>query len=297
MNCLVNNLVDDLKRIELKNILLLTFAGVLNAFGITMFLSPVSLYDTGMAGTSMFLGQITPISLSIWLFALNVILLLYGTKKQGFLFTFYAVYVVAIFSLGTFVITDILCIDTSNGSPFAGNDLLLCALFGGFISGMTSGLSIRCGGVIDGIEVMAIVFAKKLGLSVGTFIMIYNASLYLLIGAVMNNWLLSLYSIVTFLVGSKTLDFFVDGLDKGKCAVIITDKVREITSVLMETFETGATEIAVKGSYSQKDKTMVYFVVNQFQVPKLKELVKEVDSHAYVIISDISDAFAINNQN
>ena len=294
---MVNNLVDDLKRIELKNILLLTFAGVLNAFGITMFLSPVSLYDTGMAGTSMFLGQITPISLSIWLFALNVILLLYGTKKQGFLFTFYAVYVVAIFSLGTFVITDILCIDTSNGSPFAGNDLLLCALFGGFISGMTSGLSIRCGGVIDGIEVMAIVFAKKLGLSVGTFIMIYNASLYLLIGAVMNNWLLSLYSIVTFLVGSKTLDFFVDGLDKGKCAVIITDKVREITSVLMETFETGATEIAVKGSYSQKDKTMVYFVVNQFQVPKLKELVKEVDSHAYVIISDISDAFAINNQN
>lgn len=297
MNCLVNNLVDDLKRIELKNILLLTFAGVLNAFGITMFLSPVSLYDTGMAGTSMFLGQITPISLSIWLFVLNVILLLYGTKKQGFLFTFYAVYVVAIFSLGTFVITDILCIDTSNGSPFAGNDLLLCALFGGFISGMTSGLSIRCGGVIDGIEVMAIVFAKKLGLSVGTFIMIYNASLYLLIGAVMNNWLLSLYSIVTFLVGSKTLDFFVDGLDKGKCAVIITDKAREITSVLMETFETGATEIAVKGSYSQKDKTMIYFVVNQFQVQKLKDLVKEVDSHAYVIISDISDAFAINNQN
>lgn len=297
MNCLVNNLVDDLKRIELKNILLLTFAGILNAFGITMFLSPVSLYDTGMAGTSMFLGQITPISLSIWLFALNVILLLYGTKKQGFLFTFYAVYVVAIFSLGTFIITDVLCIDTSNGSPFAGNDLLLCALFGGFISGMTSGLSIRCGGVIDGIEVMAIVFAKKLGLSVGTFIMIYNASLYLLIGAVMNNWLLSLYSIVTFLVGSKTLDFFVDGLDKGKCAVIITDKAREITSVLMETFETGATEIAVKGSYSQKDKTMIYFVVNQFQVQKLKDIVKEVDSHAYVIISDISDAFAINNQN
>ena len=165
---------------------MLTIAGIINAFGITMFLSPVSLYDTGMAGTSMFLSQLTPVSLSVWLFILNVILLLYGTKKQGLLFTFYAVYVVAIFSLGTSVINDVLCIDTTNGSPFAGQDLLLCALIGGFISGMTSGLSIRYGGVIDGIEVMAIVFAKKLGLSVGTFIMIYNASLYLLIGAVMN---------------------------------------------------------------------------------------------------------------
>ena len=189
---------------------------------------------------------------------------MYGTKKQGFLFTFYAVYVVAVFSLGTSIITDVLCIDTTNGSPFAGQDLLLCALIGGFISGMTSGLSIRYGGVIDGIEVMAIVFAKKLGLSVGTFIMIYNATLYLVIGAVMNNWLLSLYSILTFIVGSKTLDFFVDGLDRGKCALIITNKPKEVTTVLMETFETGATEIPAKGSYSQKEKTMVYFVVNQF---------------------------------
>ena len=295
MGNLFKNLVNDLKGIQLKNIIMLTIAGIVNAFGITMFLSPVSLYDTGMAGTSMFLAQLTPISLSVWLFILNVVLLLYGTKKQGFLFTFYAVYVVAIFSLGTSIITDVLCIDTTNGSPFAGQDLLLCALIGGFISGMTSGLSIRYGGVIDGKEVMAIVFAKKLGLSVGTFIMIYNATLYLVIGAVMNNWLLSLYSILTFIVGSKTLDFFVDGLDRGKCAVIITNKPKEVTTVLMETFETGATEIPAKGSYSQKEKTMVYFVVNQFQVPKLKELVKNVDSHAYIIISDISDAFAMNS--
>ena len=118
-------MLKDLKEIQLKNIIMLTIAGILNAFGITMFLSPVSLYDTGMSGTSMFLAQITPVSLSVWLLILNIILLLYGTKKQGFLFTFYAVYVVAIFSLGTFIITDVICIDTSNGSPFAGHDLLL----------------------------------------------------------------------------------------------------------------------------------------------------------------------------
>ena len=86
-----------IKSLKLKNFILLTVAGIINAFGITMFLSPVSLYDSGISGTSMLLAQITPpqLSLSLFLLILNIPLFLYGLKKQGVSFTAYAIYTVS----------------------------------------------------------------------------------------------------------------------------------------------------------------------------------------------------------
>lgn len=273
---------------------MLTVAGIINAIGITMFLSPVSLYDSGISGTSMFLAQITPeaYTLSLFLLVLNIPLFLYGTKKQGVLFTFYAIYVVTIYSVMAYIITNVLPIDVSSVSPFAGSDLLLCALFGGAISGAGSGLAIRYGGAMDGIEVMAVIFAKRLGVSVGTFVMAYNILLYVVVGIAMQSWILPLYSIVTYMVGSKMVDFIVEGLDRAKCAIIITDNPKPICDALMSTFETGATKVSAVGGYSNTQKTMVYFVLNRFQVAKMRNIVKEIDENAYIIISEVADVFA-----
>lgn len=178
----MKNLFKELKGISIKNLLLLTIAGMINAIGVTMFLTPVKLYDSGISGTSMLLSQITPeaFTLSIFLVILNVPLFLYGLKKQGSLFTAYAIFTVVIYSVCAWLITDVLPIDVSFASPLAGDDLLLCAIFGGLISGTGSGLAIRFGGAMDGIEVMAVVFAKKLGITVGTFVMLYNIMLYII---------------------------------------------------------------------------------------------------------------------
>lgn len=129
-------------KVEYRKIILLTLAGIINAIGITIFLNPVKLYDSGISGTSMLIAQITPdsFSLSLCLLLLNIPLFLYGLKKQGKLFTFYAIYTVIFYSLVAWLITDILPIDVSIASPLAGTDLLLCAIFGGIISGTGSGL-------------------------------------------------------------------------------------------------------------------------------------------------------------
>ena len=207
-------------KFSIKNMIMLTVAGIINAFGITIFLSPVKLYDSGISGTSMLLDQITPeyLSLSVFLLILNIPLFLFGLKKQGRLFTGYAIYTVAIYSLSAWLITDVLPIDVSMASPLAGTDLLLCALFGGVISGIGSGLAIRCGGAMDGIEVMAVIFAKRLGVTVGTFVMVYNILLYIVCGIVLQSWILPLYSIVTYAAALKTIDFIVEGIDRAKCA-------------------------------------------------------------------------------
>lgn len=275
------------------NFLVLLIAGCINAFGVTVFLSPVKLYDSGISGTSMLLAQITPQnwSLSIFLILLNVPLFIYGLKKQGVTFTVYSLFAVTVYSVVAWLITDILPIDVAMASPLAGNDLLLCALFGGMISGVGSGLTIRFGGAIDGIEVMSVIFAKKIGMTVGTFVMIYNVILYILCGFVMNSWILPLYSIVTYMAALKTVDFIVEGLDRSKGVMIITERADEVTDALTEAFETGATIMPARGGYSKTEKSVVYFIVNRFQIAKMRTLVHTIDPKAYMTISEVADVF------
>jgi uncharacterized membrane-anchored protein YitT (DUF2179 family) len=194
------------------------------------------------------------------------------------------------------LITDILPIDVNMASPLAGTDLLLCALFGGLISGVGSGLAIRYGGAMDGIEVMAVIFSKRLGITVGTFVMVYNVLLYVICGMVMKSWILPLYSIVTYGAALKTVDYIVEGMDRAKCAMIITTKAEEICETLSAVFESGVTRIEVTGGYSNAPKTMVYFIVNRFQVAKMKDIVHRIDGSAYITISEVADVFHANQE-
>ncbi|MBQ9832384.1 MAG: YitT family protein [Clostridia bacterium] len=272
---------------------MLTLAGIINAFGVTVFLAPVKLYDSGISGTSMLLSQLTPeyLSLSVFLLILNIPLFLYGLKKQGGVFTVYSLFTVGIYSLSAWLITDVLPIDVSMASPLAGNDLLLCALFGGLISGIGSGLTIRFGGAIDGIEVMSVIFAKRLNITVGTFVMVYNVVLYIISGFVLQSWILPLYSIVAYGAALKTVDFIVEGIDRSKGVMIVTEKADEVSDALMNTFECGTTKMAAKGGFSNADKTVIYFVVNRFQISRMRIIVHSIDPHAYLTISEVADVF------
>lgn len=287
----------DLRYLRWQNFFVLLIAGLVNAFGVTVFLAPVKLYDSGISGTSMFLSQITPDawSLSLFLILLNIPLFLYGLRKQGLSFTVYSIFAVAVYSTGAWLITDVLPLDVSMTSPFAGDDLLLCALFGGIISGIGSGLTIRYGGAIDGIEVMAVIFAKGLGITVGTFVMIYNVILYVIIGIVMHSWILPLYSIITYGAALKTVDFVVEGLDRSKSVMIVTDHPKEISDALIEAFSCGTTKIAATGGYSNTQKTIIYFVVNRFQIARMRNIVQEIDPKAFMTISEVADVFKHND--
>lgn len=275
------------------NFIVLMIAGFINAFGITVFLTPVKLYDSGISGTSMLLSQLTPeyLSLSVFLLILNIPLFIYGLKKQGKIFTIYSIFTIAMYSLGAWLITDVLPIDVTMASPLAGNDLLLCALFGGMISGIGSGLTIRFGGAIDGVEVMAVIFSKKLGVTVGTFVMVYNVILYVVCGFIMNSWILPLYSIVTYGAGLKTIDFIVEGIDRSKAVMIVTDKASEISKVLSGEFESGTTILPAIGGYSNLEKNIIYFVVNRFEIGKMRTIVHTVDPKAYMTITEVADVF------
>ncbi len=105
--------------------LMLLIAGIINAIGVTLFIAPVQLYDSGISGTSILLSQLTPdyLSLSFFLILLNIPLLLFGFKRQGAVFSIYAIFTVCVYSVAAWLITDVLPIDVSIASPLAGTDL------------------------------------------------------------------------------------------------------------------------------------------------------------------------------
>lgn len=284
--------------LKIKTFIVLTLAGIINAFGVTVFLAPMKLYDSGISGTSMLLSQITPdfLSLSFFLIVLNVPMFLYGLKRQGLVFTLYSLYAVLVYSIGAWLITDVLPIDVSIASPLAGEDLLLCALFGGLISGVGSGLVIRCGGAIDGVDVLAVIFAKRLGLTVGTFVMIFNVILYIISGIVIKSWILPLYSIVAYAAALKTVDFISEGFDRSKAAMIVTVSPDKICAAITQDFSSGITRIEAKGGYSGTDRTMLHFVLNRYQISRLKNIVHELDPTAYITIYEVADIFRANQE-
>lgn len=289
---------EELKQLSWKNFLMLTLSGTINAIGVTMFLSPMHLYDSGFSGTAMLLEQVTPAAwtLSIFLLILNIPFFLYGYRKQGLGFTIYSVYAVIIYSVASFLIRDIFPVDVASSSPFAGSDLLLGAVFGGLISGIGSGLTIRFGGAIDGVEVMAVILAKRMGITVGTFVMGYNVILYLAVGMIMHSWILPLYSIITYYIALHAVDFIVEGFDKAKAAMIITTKPKLISQALSEEFGSGITLWEGHGYYSDKQKTIIYFVVNRFQIGKMKTIVQQHDQDAFISITEVADVLGRNTK-
>ena len=286
-----NYLKKEIRTIKLFNFLFLMLSGTINAIGVVLFLFPVKIYDSGVSGVSMFLDQITPsyLTLSLFLLVINVPIFIFGFKKQGFAFTVYSIFTIFIYSLVSFLITYVLPIDVSIVSPLAGGDLFLCSLFGGAISGVGSGLTIKFGGAIDGIDVLSVTFAKRLGITIGTFVLIFNCIFYIICGIVIESWILPLYSILTYFVGSKVVDFIVEGFNKVKMAMIITTKSEEVLKIINESFEASGTVVNAMGGYTKGDKKIIYFVINHFQMNKLKTLVRGIDNKAFITVQEVTD--------
>jgi uncharacterized membrane-anchored protein YitT (DUF2179 family) len=288
--------------LQFLNFFMLTIAGVINACGVTLLLAPVNLFDSGVSGLAMFLGLLTNniVPLWAWLIIINVPIFLFGMQKQGIAFTVYSLYAILIYSIMAAVLQNIIPLFIpdflTDGSPVAGNELVLCSLFGGILSGMGSGITIRYGGTMDGMETLAVIFSKKLNLTVGNFVMIFNVVLYLAVGSYFiatgkGDFSIPLFSIIAYFANGKTTDFISQGLDQAKGALIITNKREEVGNALSEEFGRGLTVIDAQGFYSRQDKTIIYCVVNRFQVARMRTVIAAIDKFAFVTIMDISDVF------
>ena len=263
-----------------KKFIFWIFGAFIVAVALEMFLLPNKIIDGGVIGISMMISYITKWNLGLLIFCINIPFMLIALRSLG-----------KKFIINTFIATALLSCATNiavNLQP-ATNDLLLATVFGGILLGLGVGLILRANASLDGTEMLSIVLSKKLKIvSVGELLMGMNLFIYTAAGFLLG-WERAMYSILTYFVASKVIDTVLEGLDKAKSVRIVSEYWEEIGDLIMKELNTSVTYIKSKGGYSKQEKVLTFCVVNKFDIPKLKEVVHDVDPRAFIVTEDVHE--------
>ncbi|MFA5856541.1 MAG: YitT family protein [Candidatus Pacearchaeota archaeon] len=264
-----------------KEIFLMILGVLVAGFGLKSFLIPNGFIDGGITGISLLVSFLAPIHLSILIFAFNIPFMILAKKHVN-----------KIFAIKTFiaVLGLSLCLIFVK-YPIITSDKLLVAVFGGFLLGSGTGLSVRGGSVIDGTEVLSIYLNKKIGLSIGEIIFIINIIIFSF-AAILLSIETALYSILTYLVASKTIDFYVQGIEEYIGLTIISNSSKEIKKRLTNDFGKGVTIYNGKSGYydeKEKEKDIIFTFVTRLEVTKIKNDIKNIDPNVVIIEQSIKE--------
>lgn len=265
-----------------KDVVLITAGIIAAAFGLESFLLPSKFIDGGATGISLLITEISNVPLYVILIVINIPFVILGYKIMG-----------KPFAIKTaFAITGLaLCIAFIH-FPEVTHDKLLVAVFGGFFLGSGIGLSVRGGAVLDGTEVLAIFLSRKLSTTMGDIIIVINimifstAAYFLSIEA-------ALYSMITYLAASKTLDFVIQGIEEYTGVTIISPHSEEIRAMIIAKMGRGVTVYLGKRGYGKtgegKDIDIVFTVITRLELNKLTTELEKIDPNAFVVMNSIKD--------
>lgn len=263
----------------LKRILFITLGAMLVSVGLEIFLIPNHIIDGGIVGISIILSYLTGWQLGIFLFVLNLPFVILGYKQIGKTFALSTLLGITVMSVGTNFLHPV---------PGLTHDALLATVFGGIILGIGVGLVIRYGGSLDGTEIVAILINKKTPFSVGEIVMIGNIFILGSAGFVFG-WDRAMYSLMAYYIAFKMIDLTMDGFEDSKSIWIISDKHREIGDVILARLGRGVTYLHGEGGYSGDDKKVVFCVVTRLEEAKLKLIVEEIDTDAFLAVGTIAE--------
>lgn len=265
-----------------KDFILITIGIFSATFGFKGFLLTNHFIDGGATGISLLVSALTGIPLYILIICVNLPFVILGYRIMGKVFAIKTA--LAISGLA-------LCLAYIN-IPDVTTDNLLVALFGGFFLGAGIGLSIRGGAVIDGTEVLAIYLSRKLGTTIGDIIilmniMIFSAAAYFLGIEV------ALYSMLTYLAASRTLDFVIEGIDEYIGVTIISSRSDKMREMIIEKMGRGVTIYNGKGGYGKKGETkdvdIIYTVITRLELNKLNTEIEKIEPSAFVVMNSVKD--------
>lgn len=264
----------------LKSLFFITIGAFITAFALESFLLPNKVIDGGIIGISMIVNQLTHWNLGLLIIILNTPFILLAFKKMGKMFVFLTAYanIILAFALNIFHHYKVT------------NDITLATVFGGIVLGIGVGLILKNESSLDGTEILSLLVSKKFGCSVGEFIMGINVFIYLAAGKVFS-WESAMYSILTYFIASKVIDAVMEGLNSSKSVRIISDDAGLIGNALIEKLDISITYLKGIGGYSGQDKDIIYCVISRLELPKMIEITKEIDSHAFISVVDVHETY------
>jgi uncharacterized membrane-anchored protein YitT (DUF2179 family) len=259
--------------------------GILSAgLGLKGFLLPNHFIDGGVTGISLIINVTTQFPLPILLVVINLPFILLGLSQIGRSFAIKSI----------LAITGLALVVALIDYPVVTSDKLLVAAFGGFFLGAGIGLAVRGGAVIDGTEVLAIYVGKKTGLTIGDVILIFNVLIFLTAAYVLSPEV-ALYSMLTYISASKTVDFIVEGIEEYIGVTIVSSHHEEIRRMIIEKMRRGVTIYSGKRGYGTRGENplasdIVFTVVTRLEIAKLKSEVEKIDPNAFVWMTNVLDA-------
>ncbi|MAU26475.1 MAG: hypothetical protein CMH48_04315 [Muricauda sp.] len=252
------------------------------AFGLESFLLPNGFIDGGATGISLLVTELTNVPLALLIILVNIPFLILGFRVIGRQFVIKAVLAI----LGLALVLTLIRF------PEVTQDKLLVSVFGGFFLGAGIGLSIRGGGVLDGTEVLAIFLSKKLGTKIGDIIILINIVIFFA-AAYLLSIEVALYSMLTYLSASKTLDFVVDGIEEYTGVTIISHRSEEIRQMITEKMGRGLTIYKAAGGFGKEGERneydVIYTVITRLEIRKINMELAKIDPNAFVVMNSIND--------
>ncbi|MBD1371598.1 YitT family protein [Hazenella sp. IB182357] len=266
-----------------RNILLIFIGTLLFSFGINYFAIPNELAEGGFTGIAILLYYMFDWTPAYIIFILNIPLIFIGLKvfgKQTFVYTIVGI----LFSTISLKLTE----DVSSRIGTTITDPLLAALYTGVFVGAGLGLIFRTGGTTGGVDIIARLANKYFALSIGRTIFILDFAIILssvpVIG--LNKMM---YTLVAIFVGARVIDFVIEGANASKAATIISNVPQKLAKTITKKMDRGVTLLKGQGGYTGKEKEVLYVVVAPNELPKLKAIVNELDSNAFVVVHDARD--------
>lgn len=252
------------------------------AFGLESFLLPNHFIDGGVTGISLLLVELTGLRLSVLLFLVNLPFLLLARIVIGRRFAIKTAVAITLLVLTIFFVH----------FPEVTEDKLLVSVFGGFFLGTGIGLSMRGGSVLDGTEVLAIFMSRKVGAKVSDWVILINLVIFGF-AAYLLSIEQALYSLLTYIVASKALDFVIDGVEEYTGVTIISSKSQDVRQAIIEEMGSGVTIYRGRGGYRAdevgEEIDIIYTVITRLEISKLNRIIEDIDESAFVTMSSIND--------
>lgn len=249
------------------------------AVGLRCFLLPNHFIDGGMTGISMLLAGLTPIPLGIWLIVVNAPFAFVASRMIGKAFAVKS----GIAILGLALVVAFVPL------PPLTADKLLGAVFGGFFVGAGVGIAIRSGCVLDGTEVLAVILSARTFATVGELILVLNVVIFS-VAAIFMGIEPALYSMLTYLAASKTIDYLLHGIEAYNGVMILTSEQEAVRSGILEELGRGVTNFKTLGGYSRTEQEVLFCVVTRLEITRLEGIVSRNDPRAFVVVLPVLDA-------
>lgn len=265
---------------QIKQILIDILASVSLAIGINIFAAPNGIAPGGVSGIAVILNYLFDLPIGTVSLCINIPLLILAWKVKGKDFTIKTLRTLICYM----IVSDVFFVKL----PFTfEGDIMMSIIYGGVFSGFATALVFSQGGTLGGTDILNRVLQLKYPyISTGQLSLGMNAIVMCLAAIVYRNLNAALYGLVYSFVASKIMDSLLNGLDMGKCVMIITHKPDEISKHIIEELHRTATVIDGKGAYLKDDTTVLLCVVRKPQFYQLKKFVAAIDPKAFVIITE-----------